>query len=341
MYTSRLPIVLLFIIGLVTTTLCADPQKWKKGEGWGWVWGEDDEVGAFNEMTSESVLKAVQLVKKGEVRDLGIVYDRTSFKWPGHSPGEIITFRSPEGVRRQKDLDFTLPENGNTSLTTWHSSALFINDNVATQIDGLAHIAVGEDNHWYNGFTEEEWGGNWGMRKADATTIPPVVARGVMIDVAGYKGVDALPSRYIITVDDLKGALKKQNTMLKFGDVVLIRTGTLRYWDETGSNHDKLAEHDSAGIQLPAAKWLVEEHGAIMVGSDTSGLEMNQPAPEGSGSFVPVHVYLLVEQGVHIAEFHYLEDLTAEQVYEFLYIGVTNNIKGTTAGFTMRPIAIY
>ena len=199
--------ILKILTYLLTATLSAAPKGWQEGKGWGWVWGADDEVGSLNEMTSKSILKALSLVKKGEVRDMGILYDRTSLKWPGHSPAEIITFRSPEGVRRQKDLDFTLPENGYTSLTTWHSNALFINDNVATQIDSLGHIAVGDDNHWYNGFTEDEWGGNWGIRKCGAETIPPVVARGVLIDVAGDKGLQALPSQYVITVGDLKSAL--------------------------------------------------------------------------------------------------------------------------------------
>jgi kynurenine formamidase len=341
MRLNKRQFVMMILTCLLTVTLSATPKNWQEGKGWGWVWGVDDEVGSLNEMTPKTILKALSLVKRGEVRDMGILYDRTSFKWPGHSPAEIITFRSPEGVRRQKDLDFTLPENGNTSLTTWHSNALFINDNVATQIDSLGHIAVGEDNHWYNGFTEGEWGGNWGIRKAGAETIPPVIARGVLIDVAGDKGLQALPSQYVITVDDLKSALGSQGTKLKFGDVVLIRTGTLSYWGETGADLEKVGEHDSAGIQLPAAKWLVEEKGSIMIGSDTSGLEMVQPPHEGSDSFVPVHKYLLVEQGVHIAEFHYLEDLAKEEIYEFLYIGVTNKIKGSTAGFTMRPLALF
>ena len=341
MKLNKRQFVMMILTCLLTVTLGAAPKGWQEGKGWGWVWGADDEVGSLNEMTSKSILKALSLVKKGEVRDMGILYDRTSFKWPGHSPAEIITFRSPEGVRRQKDLDFTLPENGNASLTTWHSNALFMNDNVATQIDSLGHIAVGDDNHWYNGFTEDEWGGNWGIRKCGAETIPPVVARGVLIDVAGDKGVQALPSQYVITVVDLKSALESQGTKLKFGDVILIRTGTLSYWGETGADLEKVGEHDSAGIQLPAAKWLVEEKGSIMIGSDTSGLEMVQPPHEGSDSFVPVHKYLLVEQGVHIAEFHYLEDLAKEEIYEFLYIGVTNKIKGATAGFTMRPLAIF
>ena len=76
-----------------------------------------------------------------------------------------------------------------------------------------------------------------------------------------------------------------------------------------------------------------------MIGSDTSGLEQ-QPAPKGSKTFIPVHNYLLVEQGVHIAEFHYLEDLAKDKVYEFCYIASTNKIAGTTAGFTMRPVAM-
>ena len=98
---------------------------------------------------------------------------------------------------------------------------------------------------------------------------------------------------------------------------MLIRTGTLRYWNDVGANQEKIGEHDSAGIQLPAAKWLVEEKGAIMIGSDTSGLEQMATRPKDSDSFMPVHNYLLIEQGVHIAEFHYLEDLAKEKVYEF------------------------
>lgn len=313
-------------------------KGWNKGEGWGWVWGEEDEVGALNAMTPQSVLEAIGLVKEGRIYDLGIDYDRTSYKWPGHSPGEIISFRTPEGVKRQKDLDFTAAS-VNPARLAWHSCALFINDNVATQIDSLGHITTGEDNHWYNGFTEAEWGGNFGIRKADASTIPPIVVRGVLIDVAGHQGVESLSGGTAIGPQELKVALESQGTRIRPGDAVFVRTGTLHYWGEAGGDHEKLRAHDSAGINLDAAKWLVEEKGAIMVGSDTSGLEV-APAPPGSNSFIPVHEYLLVEQGVHVAEFHYLEDLAVDQVYEFCYVAATNKIKGSTAGFTMRPIAL-
>ena len=89
----------------------------------------------------------------------------------------------------------------------WHSCAVIISDNVGTQIDGLGQITAGADNHWYNGFKEADWGGNFGIRKCDATTIPPIITRGVLIDVAGFRKVDALPSHYRITVEDLKATL--------------------------------------------------------------------------------------------------------------------------------------
>lgn len=323
-------------------TGAATLQKWKQGVGWGWVWGPEDEVGSLNEMTNESRMAALRSATSGNVFDLGITYDRDSFKWPGHSPGEIMTFRSPEGVERQGDF---APANESSRGTAWHSCALFMNDNVATQIDSLAHATEGDDDHWYNGFTEKEWGGNWGPRKCDATTIPPVVARGILIDVAAYKGVRALPPHYGITADDLRGALKTQKTQLKPGDVVLIRTGSIQFWDDI-EDREALAAHDSAGLLLDAAKWLVEQQGAMMIGSDTSGLEYWPSEADSAahhqkyGSFMPVHNYLLIEQGVHIAEFHYLEDLAKERAYEFCYICTTAKIRGTTAGFALRPIAI-
>jgi kynurenine formamidase len=324
--------------GYLHAQMNVERKGWTPGQGYGWVWGPDDELGALNTLGPADVRAAASLIREGKVYDLGIVYDRTSFKWPGHSPGEILTFRGPEGVKRQKDHPFvTAPTN--SSETAWHSCALFVNDNVATQIDGLGHATQGADNHWYNGFKEADWGGNFGIRKCGAEKIPPIVVRGVLIDVAGHRGVDALPSGFRVTPQVLQAALGAQGTRIRPGDAVFVRTGTLRYWGETGADHEKIAEHDSAGIDVDAAKWLVEQQGAVLVGSDTSGLEVD-PRPEGSTSFMPVHNYLLIQQGVHIGEFHNLEELARDRAYEFAYIACTNKFKGATAGFAMRPIAI-
>lgn len=319
----------------------ADPplKGWTKGKGWG-PWGKDDELGALNAMTPATIKAALSRAKEGKVYDLGINYDAESFKWPGHAPGAIITFRGPEGVMRQKDFKAAADPKANPERVAWHSTALFMSDNVATQIDGLAHITKGKNAVWYNGFKEEDWGGNFGVRKCDATTIPPIITRGVMIDVAGFRKVDALPPHYRITKDDLEAALEAQKTSIKPGDTVLVRTGTLRYWGENGSDHDKLKQHDSAGIDLDAAKWLVEEKGAIIVGSDTSGLEWGPGPMDKATGFIPVHRYLLIDQGVHIGEFHNLETLAKERAYEFCYVCMVNRIRGATAGFALRPVAI-
>lgn len=313
-------------------------KGWKQGTGWGWIWGKDDQLGALNSMTPQTIAAALRLADEGKTYDLGVRYSRNSYKWPGHSPAEVLTFRGPEGVKRQADNAFTAAD-VNSSGQAWHSCALFISDNVGTQIDGLGHVTVGADNHWYNGYREEDWGGNFGVRRCDAAGIPPIVARGVLLDIAGLKKVDALPAHYEIAPADVDAALVAQKVRLQPGDVVLFRTGVLRYWGEDGADVEKLKEHDSAGIKLETAKYLVEQFGSMLIGSDTSGLEVN-PAPAGSDTFIPAHKYLIIEQGVHIGEFHYLEDLARDKVYEFCYMATTNKIAGTTAGFALRPVAV-
>ncbi|MCS7027047.1 MAG: cyclase family protein [Bryobacteraceae bacterium] len=333
----KLTLMLLAVpLATVMNLAAQTPQGWQKGKGYGWVYGSKDEVGALNAIAKpEWVLKALQLVKTGRVYDLGVPVDKRSYRWPGHAPTEIMSYRSPDGVKRQKDIPAFA---SNAKKMAFHSCALYTSDNIGTQIDGLGHITSGDDNHWYNGYKEADYGGDFGLLKMDADRIPPVIARAVLIDVAGFKKLDALPANYAISVRDLEGALKAQGVDVEPGDVVLIRTGTLRYWGEAGADHAKIAQHDSAGISLAAARWLVEQKGAVMIGSDTSGLEVGVD-PEVR---IPnaVHEYLLVQQGVHIGEFHNLEALARDRVYRFVYVALTNRFKGTTAGFALRPIAI-
>ena len=325
------------MILLAAVSSAQGPRGWTKGKGYGWVYGKQDEVGALNAVTSAaSVLRALKEARTGRVYDLGVRVDQTSYKWPGHSPTVIMSYRSPEGVKRGKDIEAFAKH---PKQMAFHSCALFISDNVGTQIDGLGHITTGADNHWYNGFREQDWGGDFGIGKADADTIPPIIARAVLIDVAVWKGVDALPGNFAIGSREMQAALAAEKVDVEPGDVVMIRTGTLRYWGETGADHARIAEHDSAGLTLEGAKWLVEQKGAVLIGADTSGTEVGQD-PALPGAVNPVHEYLLVEQGVHIGEFHYLEGLSRNKVYRFTYIATTNRLKGTVAGTAMRPVAV-
>jgi kynurenine formamidase len=312
--------------------------KWKRGQGWGWVWGKDDQVGALNEMTDATKMAAMKAVKTGRVFDLGLPMDRNSYHWDGHGPLELMMYRTPHGIKTMRDFDFMTPEGGNTSGTAWQSAQLFMSDNTGTKFDGLGHVTVGADDHFYNGFKSADAVGDFGMRKCDATTIPPVIARGVLIDVAAYKGVDSLPSGYEITVADLKGALAAEHAQIKPGDVVLVRIGMNRYWGEAGHDHKALEDHNYAGLGMDAAHWLIADQGAMVIGGDTTGVEVYPPKKPGSSD--PMHVYALIEQGVHIIEMMNLEPLSVAKVYEFTFMLVTNDVRGSIGGFDLRPIAI-
>jgi kynurenine formamidase len=323
------------------------PKRWQKGKGWGHVWGAGDELGNLNELSPELTRKALALAKQGKVYDLGLLYDRRSFRWPGHSPGEILTFRNQHGEFAQRDLSFVVDPKANSLKTSFASCALFVSDNVATQLDGYGHLSIGEGNEaqYYNGFKAGEVLGNWGLMKLGVETVPPIVAPATMIDIAGFVGQDPLPSNFAIGPDLLQQALSRQGVDIEPLDVVLIRTGTAGVWikgDGVGANQEDVARHDSAGITVAAARWLVEEKGALMIGSDTSGLEVARSVdqPPGGTSFIPVHHYLIPTQGVHILEYHNQEDLAKDKAYKFAYVLGVNKFKGATAGTALRPIGI-
>lgn len=92
----------------------------------------------------------------------------------------------------------------------------------------------------HNGFKEADWGGNWEIRKTDITTVPPMVLRAELIDVAGYQKMDALKGATVIKAEDLRKTLEWENVDIQPGDAVFIRTGTLRYSGEAGSDHEKI-----------------------------------------------------------------------------------------------------
>lgn len=306
---------------------------WQRGSGWGWIWGEDDEIGALNAVSGPAaVLAALRGVTDGRVHDLGVLVDRASFLAPPHVGTEVVAFRTPDGLGRDSGTGFGAPG------VSFNTSMVVVSDHAGTQIDGLCHATYGADRHWYNGYRADRDGGDFGPARAGAHTLPPVVAPGVLVDVAAAKGVDELAARYPITPSDLEAALERQGTDVETGDVVLIRTGALRHWGQTGTDHDRLAGPDTAGLTLASARWLVEKKGAVLIGSDTSTVEVMPPADGDNAS--PVHKYLLVDQGVPMGELHYLEDLAAAGVNRFCYVALTPKLRGLTAGFALRPIAI-
>ncbi len=314
-------LVLSLAMGLFTGTTFA---------GTAFQYGAGDEVGSLNEMTSASVVAAAKLVQKGKVYDLDPGRFRGMPLWPGHPPFEVLTFRTPLGLYNQKDQGWLMKNND--AHIGFISDVIIGTVHTGCHFDSLAHITVGPDNHWYNGFKESTDLGDWGPLKADASTIPPVVTRGVMIDVASHKGMKMLPAAYCITVADLKASLKKQGTVLKPGDTVLVRTGQLSVWPDKA----EMAKGNGAGLGLEAVKWLAEQNKTILMGVDQAAFECDSPDPTNPH---PVHQYMLIDNGIHIMEFVYLEDLAKDKVYEFMFVVEPLKIKGAT-GSMIRPIAV-
>ena len=312
----------------------ASQREWRKGAGWGWIWGPDDEIGALNALSAESILAALAEVRRGRVFDLGVTINRGSFLWPGHAPTQIVSYRTPDGLVRGGDL----PGFENPGGTSFNTSILLLSDHAGTQLDGLCHATHGRERHWYNGYDAEHHGTDWGPIRAGAENIPPIISRGVLIDVPKVLALDELPAGFGIGPGLLQQALDIQRVDIQPGHAVFIRSGSMRHWGETGQDHAALGPPDTAGITLAAARWLVEEKGALLVASDTSTVEVT-PSVDGDYSS-PVHKYLLVDQGVHMGELHYLEDLAADNVYEFTYIALAPKVEGATAGFAMRPVAV-
>ncbi len=145
--------------------------------------------------------------------------------------------------------------------------------------------------------------------------LPPIVARGVLIDVTGFKKATVLPDAYRITRADLEGAMAAQRVSLRAGDIVLIRGGK---------------------VTLDAATWLAETGQAVIIGGDYLSLETYKYGrPDLT---VPVHNYLLNQRGVAIVQVDNLEELARDRVYEFAFIAASLRSQGSS-GVQFRPLA--
>jgi kynurenine formamidase len=158
--------------------------------------------------------------------------------------------------------------------------------------------------------------------------MPPVITRGVLIDVAKTKGVSVLPDGYVITAHDIEDTLMHQNTVMGPNTAVLVRTGFYQHL----RNSNPVYRDCIAGLGLEAAKLLLER-GMILAGADNMTIEALPPYDH------PVHRFLLVHNGVTHLENLYLEALSAKQVYEFLLIVTPLRLVGAT-GSWVTPLAI-
>ena len=177
---------------------------------------------------------------------------------------------------------------------------------VGTQLDGFAHQS--HEDSLYNCFKISEIATRTGFSKLGIHQTGMFMGRGVLIDVAAYKGVETLPNNYEITVEDLEAAVKKQNLALQPGDAILINTGWNKLWGKDNARYNK----SCPGIGVKAAQWLISKD-PMLLGSDNWPVEV-APNPDPLIS-LPVHQIALVVNGVHLLENLKLDELAAKQVY--------------------------
>ena len=188
------------------------------------------------------------------------------------------------------------------------------------------------DGSLYNCFKAEDIATSTGFTKLGVEKVGALITRGVLIDVAGYKGVDMLGDTYEITVDDLQGALKKQDLTLKAGDAVIVHTG----WGKLYGKDNARFVKSCPGIGVKAAEWLISQN-PVLLGSDNWPVEV-APNPDPQIS-LPIHQLALVVNGVHLLENLKLDELAAKGVYEFAFIMEPLKIQGGT-GSTVAPVAV-
>jgi len=295
------------------------------------LWGAKDEAGSTNWYTKpEVVMRAIAEIKDGKAYKIG--HDYTA---------EMPLF----GARK-----FTLRIPGSPTGGAFGSNKVMWNDEflateigqVGTQFDGLGHIGVeagppGDKNEmrWYNGVTNAEMSTPYGLKKLGVEKLHPIVARGVLLDIAAARGVEAMEKGEVITMADVKAALKKQGMEgFKFmpGDAILFRTGWEMHWGDAAKYND-----GCPGIGMEVARWVAEDVQAGVTGGDTWPVDA-VPDPDPDCVFC-VHTYLQTRHGIVNQENLKLSELAKDGVYRFAYIYSPMPIAGAT-GSAGAPIAI-
>ncbi|WP_131737973.1 cyclase family protein [Actinomadura roseirufa] len=290
-------------------------------------YGPEDEIGRLNLMSPESRAAVISRIDATQMFDLSVDYfigmpswqlvgDPAYQIWMTHTPHGTVNDELP-GVTREM-----------TEYIGYSGDAMSMYTHTGTHIDTLNHY--GYNGRIYNNFTEREHLGTRHWRVSGADKMPPIVARGVLLDFPRLRGVDMLPDRYGITPEDVDECLAAQGVEVRLGDVVLVRTGRMKAWPDATEWGD-----NPPGLNRAAAVHLVER-GAMIIGSDTMCVE--QGPSDDPDNYTPVHTYLLAEAGAPLIEVLDLEELAAAGVHEFGFFAACLRLRGAT-GSPLRPWA--
>ena len=189
---------------------------------------------------------------------------------------------------------------------------------------------------WYNGITADEMITPYGLTKLGVEKLHPIVARGILLDIAAVRGVESMAAGEVITMADVHAALKKQGMegfQFAEGDAIIFRTGWEKHWDDAATYNN-----GCPGIGLEVARWVAEEVKAGVTGADTWPVDA-VPNPDPACVFC-VHTFLQTRHGIVNQENMKLSELAADGVYQFAYIYTPTPVAGAT-GSMGAPLAIH
>ncbi|MEZ4666409.1 MAG: cyclase family protein [Anaerolineae bacterium] len=290
-------------------------------------YGADDQIGMLNEIHADKVRSAVRLVNNGRVYDLGHVLDEHVPAFPGRSFRQHLVTSAHQLNKRRVDAG---PAGWGQNSVNWVIDVVSATSQMGTHIDGLNHLQIGDT--FYNGFTLGEVVEDYGTNKLGMETVPQIVTRGLLLNIAAVKGIDHLGGGEIITVADIEAALQQQQQTVARGDVVLFHTGWGNFWMK--DNDAYLSGQPGPGME--AAEWLVEQ-GVALTGCDTWSYGPVPPEDPAQPFIVPQT--LNVRHGMFIVENLHTAELARDEVYKFLFILSHARVRGAT-GAWVSPLAV-
>ncbi len=289
-------------------------------------WGEDDRIGAMNLVGPEVTLNALKSVSQGRIIDMSHEIQAGAPVIPPFiGPYQIGMWANPESTRRLAKAHFEATND--PGVFTERVDMCF---HTGTHIDALGHFTCGDE--MFDGWHYQAHSTNWGLEKNGMEQMPPMITRGVVLDVSGNDGGDHLEGGKVITSKDIQAACEKAKVALEPGDVVMLRTGCGQYFM---ANNEKYCESEP-GIEEEGAQWLIEQK-VCAIGTDTMAVEvLPHPTP---GKVFPVHQQTLVEAGVHLIENLALDGIVKERASTFCFVLLPVKFTGAT-GCPVRPVAL-
>ena len=284
---------------------------------WPSRYGADDQIGSLNEIGPSNVMRAARLVRTGTVIDLAHVLDESSPAFPGRTFRQWMHEAAPDGGLGANHVH-------------WVAERFEATTQMGTHVDALNHLHEGD--RTYNGHRISELSDGVGTRLLGAETMPQVVTRGLLLDIAAVRGVTHQQPGEVITPDDAEAALKLAGTTLDAGDAVLFHTGWGTMWDDDPSMYVT----GEPGPGMAMVDWLAD-HRVAITGCDTWSFGPVPPEHPDRPFVVPQT--LNTRHGVVIMENLRLRDLVTLRHHEFMFVMSHPKLRGAT-GAWIAPLAI-